>query len=76
MKYLVWSNEHRAWWGHGHCGYAYRIEGAGRYSLEEALAICNGANYSWNENNNPEELPIPEHVALQLKRAPAMDGTA
>lgn len=30
--YLVWSNEHAAWWGPDHAGYYTRIEAAGRYS--------------------------------------------
>ena len=38
--YLIWSNEHRAWWGPGERGYVKRVENAGRYSRNEALAIC------------------------------------
>lgn len=67
MKYLIWSNEHKAWWGENSRGYSNNIEYAGRYTSEEAVRICNGANYGWNENTNPEELPIAEEVAILLK---------
>jgi hypothetical protein len=42
-EYLIWSNEHRAWWGPGRSGYVTRIEHAGRYSYEQALDICTEA---------------------------------
>lgn len=74
--YLIWSNEHKAWWGHGHSGYTNRIENAGHYSEKEALEICNGANYSWDEDTLPNELPIPAGIAKQLKFKAARDGTA
>ena len=41
--YLIWSNEHRAWWGPGRAGYVKRVAEAGRYSREEALDICTDA---------------------------------
>lgn len=34
--WLIWSNEHAAWWNPERLGYTQRIEKAGRYSLEEA----------------------------------------
>lgn len=40
IKWLVWSNEHRAWWRSNRRGYALKIGEAGRYSLEEARDIC------------------------------------
>ena len=30
--YLVWSNEHNAWWGPGETGYVRRVAEAGRYT--------------------------------------------
>jgi len=39
-RYLVWSNEHDAWWGPGRHGYSRGLDGAGRYSRDEALEIC------------------------------------
>lgn len=41
--YLIWSNEHNAWWGPNRCGYAPGLIGAGKYSREAALAICRDA---------------------------------
>lgn len=38
--WLVWSAEHRCWWKADRGGYSPTVEGAGRYSLEEALACC------------------------------------
>lgn len=75
-NYLIWSNEHRAWWGWNHRGYTNRIAKAGRYSRVDALRICNGANYSWDENTNPDDLPILEKDALELRCKPAEEGTA
>ena len=38
--YLVWSNEHQAWWGPGFNGYSRKLSQAGRYSRADALGIC------------------------------------
>lgn len=68
-KYLIWSNEHNAWWCPDHCGYTSSVDKAGRYSLSEAIEICNGANYGWNTDNLraiPNEVPISEEAALLL----------
>lgn len=65
-EYYVWSNEHRAWWGPGHMGYRDNLQYAGLYSKEEALKICNGANYGWTNEDNPLELPIPKSMAEAL----------
>jgi hypothetical protein len=39
-RYLIWSNEHVAWWGPGGVGYVESLAAAGRYDRTEALAIC------------------------------------
>jgi hypothetical protein len=39
-EYLIWSNEHRAWWRHNARGYTISLRNAGRYSRETALAHC------------------------------------
>jgi hypothetical protein len=44
MNYLIWSNEHEAWWGPGECGYVTVISKAGRYPLERAGQIVKQAN--------------------------------
>jgi hypothetical protein len=37
--YVVWSFEHRSWWGPGHCGYTRDLGRAGRYTAQEAGQI-------------------------------------
>jgi hypothetical protein len=61
MTYLIWSNEHRAWWGPGRSGYVQRVEHAGHYSREEALDICTDAMPGrLRKKNEPlQELPVP-----------------
>lgn len=68
MKYLIWSNEHNSWWRPGSSGYSLTIEGAGRYSLAQALELCNEANSEWAPGSRitPDELPIAEEAALLL----------
>lgn len=67
QKYLVWSNEHNAWWMPNSRGYCENITSAGRYSFDEALKICNGANYDWDtESKRPNELPIAESIAVLM----------
>src|ERR1700733_2994021 len=34
---LIWSGEHRAWWGPHRSGYFTDKQSAGRYSLQEAI---------------------------------------
>jgi hypothetical protein len=41
--YLIWSNEHRAWWGPGRCGYDRHLSMAGRYTRAQAVEICRDA---------------------------------
>ncbi len=38
-KYVIWSNEHAAWWGPDEVGYTPWVEEAGRYDLPTARAI-------------------------------------
>lgn len=64
-KYLVWSNEHRAWWGKDHCGYTRIIANAGRYDRDEALKIAGTRDGGWRLNKgNPDEIAIPEQDAI------------
>lgn len=69
--WLVWSNEHKAWWGPNGCGYYVDVNSAGRYSYEEAVDICNGRDFPWPPTvrhdlngheqwpENPPELVVP-----------------
>lgn len=67
QKFLIWSNEHNAWWRPNSQGYTHSIEAAGRYSLKEAISVSNQANYGWSDMRDlPNELPISEEAALLL----------
>lgn len=56
--YVIWSNEHRAWWRPDECGYCTILAGAGRYTREDALAICIRARGGRRFNDNPSEVPV------------------
>lgn len=43
-KWLIWSNEHDAWWRPNHAGYTFKVVEAGLYSYAEALKITAQAN--------------------------------
>jgi hypothetical protein len=57
-RYLVWSHEHRQWWGPNRCGYTARMSLAGRYSHREALDICANAAPGAEMNGALTELPV------------------
>lgn len=58
--YLIWSAEHRAWWGPGRRGYVRGIAAAGRYSKEEMLQICIDAVPSASSIGTMAEIPVRE----------------
>lgn len=60
MKYLIWSNEHNAWWARNHNGYVESRNQAGRYSFEEAEKICLQANIAKRDGDRPDEAMVPE----------------
>ena len=62
MNYLVWSNQHRAWWRSNSCGYTRNVESAGRYSRDEAIQISRGRG--WPATGIPDEIPVPEQDAM------------
>ena len=59
-KYLIWSHEHRQWWGPGHCGYTASIERAGRYTKNEAADIV------LDHYPPGEEVAVPETMAADF----------
>jgi hypothetical protein len=64
-RYLVWSNEHQAWWGRDRCGYTRIISRAGRYDRAEALSIAGTRDGGWHvRKGNPDEIAIPEQDAI------------
>lgn len=56
--YLVWSNEHRAWWRANGCGYTIHVEAAGLYSRADALKICHKGRGGWRRSGVPDEVPV------------------
>lgn len=54
--YLIWSNEHGAWWRPGERGYTFIIGEAGRYHLDRAARICDGANRFLEDGRQPNEV--------------------
>ena len=66
MMYLVWSNEHRRWWGPGSCGYVKRVSDAGRYSRENAIEICRNALGTAGHIGMLAELPVREDDVVEF----------
>lgn len=64
-RYYIWSNEHVAWWAPKHKGYVQDLDRAGLYSIDDAVKICNGANF--DPTKLPDELPISEEIASKLR---------
>lgn len=57
-KWLIWSIEHGAWWMPNSTGYTKNRNGAGRYTLDEAISIvCRG---NWGSGNKPNEAMIQD----------------
>lgn len=63
MKYVIWSEEHGAWWDHPHRGYTRSLEHAHRFSRAEATEIARSANEHLDPNTgrsfNEFVLPDP-----------------
>jgi hypothetical protein len=62
MLWVIWSEEHRAWWGAARWGYVVRLTDAGRYTEAEAREIVKQANRAiapprFNEIAVPDPLP-------------------
>ncbi|WP_226893875.1 hypothetical protein [Nisaea sediminum] len=64
--YVIWSNEHRAWWGPNRSGYRAKLEDAGRYTRDEAVRICTHARGGRQFNHNPSEVPLLESDAAEF----------
>ena len=67
-RYLIWSFEHRAWWGRGRVGYTTATHRAGIYTAEEANEICNEAN-----RNAIEDFMVPAPSQSQIEADMAAD---
>lgn len=56
--YLVWSNEHRAWWRANGQGYTTSIEHAGIYTRDRALDIARTSRDGWSIHGVPDEIAV------------------
>lgn len=69
--YMIWSNEHRAWWRPARRGYTTVTLSAGRYSAEEADEILREANF--NPAAPPNEVkclaPAAETIVDEMREA-------
>ena len=57
-KWIIWSNEHNAWWNPNEAGYTRSKTAAGRYSFERAKEICDSANEFTGDKPNETMLPV------------------
>ncbi len=67
-RYLVWSNEHTAWWRPNAAGYCTSVADAGRFTKEEAEdhASCR----SRLPNGDPPEVVVTEADAIRRATEP------
>lgn len=72
--YLIWSNEHRAWWRPNSRGYTVELEAAGRYSRAEAISIAANARDGWRKGEPPPEIALPERDALEALATARLPG--
>lgn len=59
-EYLIWSEEHGAWWAPDERGYTTSMRKAGRYPFHTADIICKQANFGGQFH----EVMIPVPVGL------------
>ena len=60
QMFLIWSNEHNAWWRGQRNGYTKARSDAGRYTLLEACKILEAANRHVADDVHPDETMVPE----------------
>jgi hypothetical protein len=65
-SYLIWSNEHRAWWGPAHCGYSKGLQGAGKYDRDTAIQCCKSALPSATHVGMMSEIPVRAADVLEV----------
>jgi hypothetical protein len=56
--YLIWSNEHRAFWRTGRFGYTPKVAEAQRFSQHEALNVCLAAMPGRRDGCPLNDMPV------------------
>ena len=72
--YLIWSNEHRGWWGPGERGYVKSAAAAGRYDREQALRVCLNALGTAGWLGMLAELPVRAEDVEEFLRGQMVPG--
>ena len=55
--WLIWSNEHNAWWAPNQRGYSVKRYNAGTYTFEDAKSIVTDANKYCIDQPNEAMVP-------------------
>lgn len=55
-RWLIWSHKHDSWWGPDHRGYFTALTGAGLYTKEETVLICDPLN--WTGESKPHSVAV------------------
>ena len=66
--WLIWSNEHGAWWRHAGQGYTLDVAIAGVYSRDAAYSICVEARDGWRALTPPPEIPVRLYDIRQIEK--------
>jgi hypothetical protein len=66
-EWLIWSNEHRGYWRGDQLGYTEEVSEAGRFSLVEAIEICERA--SFGSRGVPNETMLPAAAVPKRPRS-------
>ena len=68
--YLIWSNEHEAWWKGGGWGYSGGLRGASHFTREQAIDICRKALPTSAHVGKIAEVPVRLTDLMEV-----LDGT-
>ncbi len=68
--YLVWSNEHRAWWRPNSRGYTADVRKAGLYPKSEAIYISHKGRDGWGGEDHYGPMAKPDEIAVPLSVIP------
>lgn len=61
QQWMIWSNEHGAWWRPFSAGYTLKIADAGLYSYDEAKSICFPPSFRGIKRWPPPEIMVAEY---------------